>query len=92
MASSPLSLGAQAHLATFLADAFDVEDVDVIDLRAAPLPLRGRVATEGRLLFSADEVERVRFEAETRIRYLDYLPTLRSHDRAFIQSVASRGL
>lgn len=92
MAAEPLSLAETARLATLFSEAFGVAEVDVVDLRVAPLSLSGRIAQEGRLLFSSDEVARVRFEAETRIRYLDFLPMLQFHDRTFVESVAARGL
>lgn len=47
---------------------------DVRDVEDLPLAVRGAIATEGALAASNDEVRRVRFEAETRQRYLDFLP------------------
>jgi len=51
--------------------AFDArlggERADVRDLAAMPLILRGRVVTEGALLFSRDEAGRVAFEVAARM-------------------------
>lgn len=92
MAAEPLSLQRRTRLASAFSAAFGVAEVDIVDLRAASLALRGRVAQEGQVLYSTDEAARVRFEAQTRTRYLDFLPMLRMHDRAFVASVARRGL
>lgn len=54
--------------------------VDLLVLNHAPLELRGRVATDGMLLFEVDPVERVRWEATTRKIYADELPRIqRAH-------------
>ncbi|MFD1965115.1 HepT-like ribonuclease domain-containing protein [Pseudonocardia alni] len=55
VATEPLAADLAARLGT---------GVDVVDLGRAGLELRGRVAESGRLLFSADEVARVRFEVD----------------------------
>lgn len=92
MGEEPLGLAEAARLADVFAQASGVPDVDVVDLRTAPLPLAGRIAQEGRLIHCTDDVARVRFEARTRTRYLDFLPMLRRHDRAFLAHVAQHGL
>lgn len=53
------------------------EDVDLLVLDGAPLELAGRVALHGRLLFDLDPVARVRWEADTRKRFLDERPRRR---------------
>lgn len=66
------------QLASEVASALvrDLGDVrpDVRDADALPLAVRGEVATRGLLAASIDDVRRVRFEAETRQRYFDFLP------------------
>jgi len=47
------------------------EDVDVVVLNQASLLLRHRVLRDGRLLYAADDSERVRFASETYQYYLD---------------------
>lgn len=42
----------------------------------APIALRGELVTEGILLYSADESERVDFETRARGEYFDFLPCL----------------
>ncbi|MGH3854147.1 MAG: type VII toxin-antitoxin system MntA family adenylyltransferase antitoxin [Pseudonocardiaceae bacterium] len=92
MPSRPLDLLTEAGLADQLADALQVPTVDLIDLRRAPLRLRGRVLEEGRLLFSVDEPGRVAFEVRTRSEYFDFLPTQRAHRDRFLRRVAAEGL
>ena len=46
-------------------------DVDLLVLDAAPLELAGRVALHGELLFDDDPPARVRWQAHTRLVYLD---------------------
>ena len=58
------------------------ERADVRDLAALPLILRGRVLTEGALLFSRDEEGRVAFEVATRNEYFDFLPAYRAYQEA----------
>jgi uncharacterized protein len=55
--------------------------VDLVVLDSAPLWLVGRIAQEGRLLFDDDPRARVRWQADTRLRYLDEIPAIREHYR-----------
>ncbi len=66
MPGQPLDLLAEVGLADRLAQALQVPEVDLLDLRRAPLVVRGRVLQEGRLLYSADEPGRVAFEVRHR--------------------------
>ncbi|MDQ3762656.1 MAG: nucleotidyltransferase domain-containing protein [Actinomycetota bacterium] len=92
MPGQSLDLLAEAGLADQLAQALQVPAVDLVDLRRAPLGLRGRVLEEGRLLYSADEPGRVAFEVRTRSEYFDFLPTQRAHRDRFLRRVAAEGL
>jgi hypothetical protein len=92
MPGGPLDLLAESGLADLLAQALRVPTVDLVDLRRAPLRLRGRVLAEGRLLYSADEPGRVAFEVRTRSEYFDFLPTQRAHRDEFLRRVAAEGL
>jgi hypothetical protein len=65
---------------------------EVVVLDRAPLPLQGRVLTEGHVVWSRDERRRVRFTVETLSRYFDILPTILEQDRAYLAAVARRGL
>lgn len=79
-------------MADRLAQALEVPAVDLVDLRRAPLVVRGRVLQEGRLLYSADEPARVAFEVRTRSEYFDFLPTQRALRDHFLRRVAAGGL
>lgn len=92
MPGRPLDLLTEAGLADRLVQALEVPAVDLVDLRRAPLRLRGRVLAEGRLLYSADEPGRVAFEVRTRSEYFDFLPTQRAHRDRFLRRVAAEGL
>ena len=45
--------------------------IDLLDLRAAPEGLAGRVALTGRVVLDDDPPARIRWQAETRKRHLD---------------------
>ncbi|MGH3539603.1 MAG: type VII toxin-antitoxin system MntA family adenylyltransferase antitoxin [Pseudonocardiaceae bacterium] len=92
MPGEPLDLLAEARLSDRLAQALQVPTVDLVDLRRAPLRVRGRVLSEARLLYSGDEPGRVAFEVRTRSEYFDFLPTQRAHRDEFLRRVAAKGL
>jgi hypothetical protein len=92
MSSRPLGLLEQERLASELARALHVPDVDIVALDRASLELRGRVVQEGRRIYSADEPARVAFEVRTRSEYFDFLPSLRRLERSYLSLVAERGL
>lgn len=74
-----------------LADCSGIEaDVRVID--KAPLVFRGRVVSDGVLVFARTENARVGFETATRMRYFDYLPIHQELQESFFQGVRERGL
>jgi predicted nucleotidyltransferase len=64
------------------------ERADVRDLAGLPLVLRGRVVTEGALLFSRDEEGRVAFEVATRNEFFDFLPAYRAYQEASLARLA----
>ena len=47
------------------------DTVDLVDLRRAPEGLAGRIALTGQVILDDDAVQRVRWQADTRKRYLD---------------------
>lgn len=61
------------------------DGVDLLVLDGAPLELAGRVALHGRLLFDDDPAARVRWQARTRLRYLDEEFRQRELDRIYFQ-------
>ena len=85
------ALDATVRLAADLARILGTE-VDVVDLDRAELELRGHVAETGRLLYSADESRRVRFEVDARMRWIEFRPVVRETTRAYLRRVAAEGL
>ena len=75
-----------------LADQADISKADVRIINDAPLVLRGRVVSEGVLVYARDEGERVEFETATRVRYFDYLPVHKRLQDAFFADLRERGL
>lgn len=72
------------RMAVRLAEALDViadgkeprPDLDLRLVDQLPLTLRGRIVTEGVLVFESDPVRRVAFETDTRRKYFDFLPLI----------------
>jgi hypothetical protein len=64
------------------------DGVDLLVLDDAPLELAGRVALSGRLLFDDDPPARVRWQAQTRLVYLDEEPRQRELDRLYLSTHA----
>jgi len=67
------------------------DGIDLLVLDTAPLELAGRVALHGVLLFDDDPPARVRWQAQTRLMYLDEEDRQRRLDRLFFVSRAERG-
>lgn len=58
----------------------------------APIIFRGRVVTEGILVYSRDEAVRVEFEVTTRLQYFDYLPIHTALRDELLKNIRERGL
>lgn len=70
----------------------DISNADVRVINDAPLILRGKVVTEGILIYERDPSIRVAFETDTRMRYFDYLPVYRRWQEEFLAEIRERGL
>jgi predicted nucleotidyltransferase len=66
--------------------------VEVHILNTAPLSFSGRVLEEGILLYSGDEVARVRLETAVRGQYLDFKPRLKRLHDIRLRAFSERGL
>lgn len=64
-------------------DKFDVRAINRL-----PLIVRGKILTEGQLVYSADEEKRVEFEVITRKLYFDFLPVINQYHDEYIKTVA----
>jgi hypothetical protein len=60
-------------------------EVRIINL--LPLVLKGRILTDGVIIYSVDEAARVDFECGVRRAYFDFLPVLQFHDQSFRRQV-----
>lgn len=58
--------------------------VDLLDLRTAPETLAGRVALSGVVVLDDDPPARIRWQADTRKRYLDEAPRRERFRRDFV--------
>ncbi len=52
-----------------------------------PLVIKGRILTDGLIIYSVDEAARIDFECGVRRAYFDFLPALQAHDESFRQQV-----
>lgn len=85
-----LSMREESRLASALADAVGIE-IDLRDLAAGPLELRGRVLEDGVRIYSADEPERVALERYVLSRYHDYKDVFRQMHELRLRGLAERG-
>jgi uncharacterized protein len=75
-----------------LADRCGIGNADVRVIDDAPLVFRGRIVSDGTLVYARDDGIRVAFETATRLQYFDYLPIHRELQTAFLGAVRDRGL
>ena len=66
--------------------------IEVHVLNSAPLEFSGRVLEEGVLVFSGDEVARVRLEVAIRGQYLDFKPRIEQLHKMRLAAFAEKGL
>lgn len=62
-------------------------EFDVKDLNTAPITFQYEVISSGKLVFSRNNVKRVRFEAEVLSTYLDYKETLDWLNKKFLARI-----
>jgi hypothetical protein len=75
-----------------LADGCGIENADVWVIDDAPLVFRGRLVSDGVLVYARDEDVRVAFETATRMQYFDYLPIHHELQETFFRDVREQGL
>ncbi len=88
----PLSLNVELGLCVRLEEASGLSNIDLRILNEAPLSFQGEVLRQGIEIYSADEGKRIRFETHTLDAFLDYLPHLEELRRAFLHSIAEKGI
>jgi len=80
------------HLTLALSELLHHSNVDARIINDAPIIFRGRLVTDGILLYSRSEVERVDYETRTRQQYYDYLPIHGQLQTAYFADIRQRGL
>ena len=50
-----------------------------------PLVIKGQILSDGLLIFSDNEVERVDFETRVRSAYFDFLPVIKHYQRVYLE-------
>jgi predicted nucleotidyltransferase len=86
------SLNLILRLKLALEERSGLSNVDIRIINDAPLVFRGRVVTDGVLIYSTNETQRVQFETSTRLQYFDYLPIHLQMQSAFFEDIRKRGL
>ncbi len=51
-----------------------------------PLVIKGQIISDGLLIFSANDVERVDFETRVRRSYFDFLPVIQNYQRVYLEN------
>ena len=54
-----------------------------------PLVIKGQIISDGFLIYSANEVERVDFETRVRSAYFDFLPVIQNYQRVYLEKALS---
>ncbi len=67
--------------------ALRTDEVDVVVLNAAPLPLRHRVIRDGVLLLDRAPATRRMFEVQALSSYLDFKPVLEAYDAELLRQL-----
>lgn len=76
-----------AQLDKSLKSSFDVRFIN-----KAPLGVKGKIITHGKLLYCFDEDFRISFETWVRMRYFDFIPALQSMREIYFSSIKTGGL
>jgi uncharacterized protein len=72
-----------------LATASGLSGIEVVVLEDVPLPLRGRIASEGVVIYGVDEPARVEFESRTFREYGDVEIAFRGLHRELLEHIAA---
>jgi predicted nucleotidyltransferase len=64
-------------------------NVDVRSINNMPLMMKGKIVTEGLLLYSRDDLLRVEFETNVRKTYFDFKPYILRYQKAYLGNAAA---
>ena len=77
-------LDLELSLALSIDESLDhVVQSDVRVLNHLPLVVKGRILTDGQLIYSKAEDKRVEFETQVRTAYFDFLPVIDQYQRVY---------
>ena len=62
---------------------------EVRSINNLPLVIKGQILSNGFLIFSANEVERVDFETRVRSAYFDFLPVIQNYQKVYLDKALS---
>lgn len=82
-------LAVRLELSRRLSDAGAPGPLDVVVLNSLPLPLRGRVVANHRVIYSIDEPARVELESRVAREFEDFQIAFRGLDRELLAAIAS---
>jgi hypothetical protein len=54
-----------------------------------PLVIKGQILSNGCLIFSANDSERVDFESQVRSAYFDFLPVIQYYQKVYLEMTMS---
>lgn len=78
-------LAISRELESFLGPPY--QEIDLKVLNSAPLYFQYEVIKSGEIIFSKSEKERVIYEAQLQIEYLDFIPLLAVHEKALRREI-----
>lgn len=82
----------ELELALIIEKETGYSPIDLRSLNSRPLSFRGNVIKEGIIIYSCNEIKRIRFERETMHEYLEYLPHLKKLSENYLKRVADKGI
>ena len=54
-----------------------------------PLVLKGKIVTDGALIYSVDDAERVQFETSVRRAHFDFMPVIRNYQKTYLENAVT---
>ena len=89
--SSEKSLGLELSLSLQFDNKLDCKaKSEVRIINNLPLVIKGQIISDGFLIFSDNDVERVDFETRVRSAYFDFLPVIQNYQRVYLEKALSR--
>ena len=64
---------------------WNIVESEVRIINLLPLIIKGKIITEGILIYSRDEIRRIEFEIQTLKAYFDFLPIINEYHRIYME-------